>query len=188
MSNGPSTRFPRGWGLELFGLFLYHTAFNEEAAVLKKHRLVHSLTRTVFRNFALALATSLVVLAVPPVEAFTQAYKPYSSQGAAEAEQAQRSQVIALSELPVQARDVHRRIHEGGPFRYSKDGSVFGNRERLLPRRPRGFYREYTVPTPGERDRGARRIVCGGKEVRQPETCFYTRDHYASFQQIDPRR
>jgi ribonuclease T1 len=142
------------------------------------------LTRTVLRNVTLALATSLAMLAAPPVEAFTQA----SGQGASQAEQAQRSQVIALSELPVQAQDVHRRIHEGAPFRHTKDGSVFGNRERLLPRRPRGFYREYTVPTPGERDRGARRIVCGGKEVRRPETCFYTRDHYASFQQIDPRR
>lgn len=146
--------------------------------MLKKLRFVHSLT----------LATSLAVLAAPPVEAFTQAYTPYSHQGEAETEQAQRSRVIALSELPVQAREVHRRIHEGGPFRYGKDGSVFGNRERQLPRRPRGFYREYTVPTPGEGDRGARRIVCGGKEVRQPETCFYTRDHYATFQQIDPRR
>lgn len=181
MSNGPSTRFPRGWGLELFGLFLYHTAFNEEAAVLKKHRFVQTLTRTALRNFTLALATSLAVLAAPPAQAFTR-------QGEAETQVAQRSQVIALSELPVQAQDVHRRIHEGGPFRYSKDGSVFGNRERLLPRRPRGFYREYTVPTPGEHDRGARRIVCGGKEVQQPETCFYTRDHYASFKQIDPRR
>ena len=94
---------------------------------------------------------------------------------------------VALSTLPRQAQDVHQRILAGGPFRYEKDGVVFGNRERLLPRRPRGFYREYTVPTPGERDRGARRIVCGGKEVRQPETCFYTRDHYASFQTIDPR-
>ena len=146
------------------------------------------MTRTVLRNFTLALATSLAVLAAPPVEAFTQANGPAARQGATETEQAQRSQVVALSELPVQAQDVHRRIHEGGPFRYSKDGSVFGNRERLLPRRPRGFYREYTVPTPGERDRGARRIGCGGKEIRQPETCFYTRDHYASFRQIDPRR
>ena len=153
--------------------------------MLKKHRFVQTLTRTVRRNFALALATSVAMLAAPSVEAFTQAF---NRQGAPETEQAQRGQVIALSELPVQAQDVHRRIHEGGPFRYGKDGSVFGNRERLLPRRPRGFYREYTVPTPGERDRGARRIVCGGKEVRQPETCFYTRDHYASFQQIDPRR
>ncbi len=95
--------------------------------------------------------------------------------------------VVALTALPRQAQDVHQRILAGGPFRYEKDGTVFGNRERLLPRQPRGFYREYTVPTPGERDRGARRIVCGGKEVRQPETCFYTRDHYASFQTIDPR-
>ena len=66
-------------------------------------------------------------------------------------------------------------------------GTVFGNRERHLPRQTRGFYREYTVPTPGVRHRGARRIVCGGKEMRQPETCFYTGDHYNSFQRIDPR-
>lgn len=95
--------------------------------------------------------------------------------------------VVALTALPRQAQDVYQRILAGGPFRYEKDGVVFGNRERLLPRQPRGFYREYTVPTPGERDRGARRIVCGGKEVRQPETCFYSGDHYASFQTIDPR-
>lgn len=134
-----------------------------------------SLTRIVPKSFVLALASSFVMLAAPSAQAFTRA------------EPAQQSWPVALSELPVQAQDVHRRIHLGGPFRYDKDGSVFGNRERLLPRRPRGFYREYTVPTPGERDRGARRIVCGGKEVRQPETCFYTRDHYGSFQQIDPR-
>lgn len=95
--------------------------------------------------------------------------------------------VVPLSALPVQAQVVHRRILAGGPFRYAKDGSVFGNRERLLPLQPRGHYREYTVPTPGARDRGARRIVCGGKEMRQPETCFYTEDHYSSFQRIDPR-
>lgn len=94
---------------------------------------------------------------------------------------------VPLSSLPVQAQEVHRRIIAGGPFRFAKDGTVFGNRERLLPRQPRGFYREYTVPTPGERDRGARRIVCGGKDERQPETCFYTKDHYQSFQPIDPR-
>ena len=98
------------------------------------------------------------------------------------------SPVVALSSLPAQARDVHRRILAGGPFRYSKDGTVFGNRERLLPRQPRGYYREYTVPTPGRQNRGARRIVCGGKDAPPPETCFYTQDHYQSFQQIDPRR
>jgi ribonuclease T1 len=96
--------------------------------------------------------------------------------------------VVALSRLPSQAQDVHRRIQAGGPFRFSKDGTVFGNRERMLPRQSRGYYREYTVPTPGERDRGARRIVCGGKDDRRPELCFYTQDHYQSFSQIDPRR
>ena len=95
--------------------------------------------------------------------------------------------VVALSDLPVQAQTVHTRILSGGPFRYEKDGTVFGNRERHLPRQPRGFYREYTVPTPGVRHRGARRIVCGGQKVRLPETCFYTEDHYQSFREIDPR-
>ncbi len=99
-----------------------------------------------------------------------------------------RADAIALSALPRAGREVYQRIGDGGPFAYAKDGTVFGNRERLLPAQRRGFYREYTVPTPGERDRGARRIVCGGKDARQPETCFYTRDHYRSFQLIDPSR
>jgi ribonuclease T1 len=90
--------------------------------------------------------------------------------------------------LPRQGQDVYERILSGGPFRYDKDGVVFGNRERQLPRQTRGYYREYTVPTPGSRDRGARRIVCGGKFVQSPETCFYTQDHYQSFQKIDPQR
>lgn len=103
-----------------------------------------------------------------------------------EIRQSQQS-VVQLSGLPSQAQDVYRRIASGGPFAYEKDGIVFGNRERSLPRRPRGFYREYTVPTPGARDRGPRRIVCGGKDLRRPETCFYTQDHYNTFYQIDPR-
>jgi ribonuclease T1 len=98
------------------------------------------------------------------------------------------SAVVALSALPTQGRDVYQRILSGGPFRYEKDGSVFGNRERILPRQERGYYREYTVPTPGSRNRGARRIVCGGKFMKSPETCFYTKDHYQSFQKIDPQR
>lgn len=94
---------------------------------------------------------------------------------------------VALSELPAQARQTHRLILAGGPFPYpNKDGSVFGNRERLLPREPRGYYREYTVPTPGSRDRGARRIVCGGNQPRSPDVCYYTQDHYASFKRIAP--
>lgn len=91
---------------------------------------------------------------------------------------------VALSALPAEAQQTQRLIHAGGPFPYSKDGTVFGNRERLLPRRARGFYREYTVPTPGSRDRGARRIVCGGLEPVRPEACYYTGDHYASFRRI----
>ncbi|WP_375140996.1 ribonuclease domain-containing protein [Ideonella alba] len=93
---------------------------------------------------------------------------------------------VRLSDLPVEARRTDSLIRAGGPFPYAKDGTVFGNRERLLPRQPRGHYREYTVPTPGSRDRGARRIVCGGKQPREPEACYYTQDHYASFRRIVP--
>jgi ribonuclease T1 len=77
----------------------------------------------------------------------------------------------------------YRLIHQGGPFAHEKDGVVFGNRERLLPLQRRGYYREYTVATPGSRDRGARRLVCGGAASR-PETCYYTDDHYASFRRM----
>lgn len=91
---------------------------------------------------------------------------------------------MAFAELPVEAQTTDGLIRVGGPFAYAKDGMVFGNRERLLPGKPRGFYREYTVKTPGARDRGARRIVCGGLQPTQPEACFYTGDHYASFQLI----
>lgn len=91
---------------------------------------------------------------------------------------------VARALLPVQARHTEALIHQGGPFHYAKDGSVFGNRERLLPARGRGYYREYTVKTPGARDRGARRIVCGGSQPTRPEHCYYTADHYASFARI----
>jgi ribonuclease T1 len=93
---------------------------------------------------------------------------------------------VPLAQLPVEAQTTHRLILTGGPFPHRKDGSVFGNRERLLARKPRGFYHEYTVQTPGSRDRGARRIVCGGNPPVNPEACFYTGDHYASFQRIVP--
>jgi ribonuclease T1 len=88
---------------------------------------------------------------------------------------------VTLASLPAQAQQTEEQIRKGGPFAYSKDGSVFGNRERLLPANARGYYREYTVKTPGARDRGARRIVCGGGQPTRPDACYYTGDHYASF-------
>jgi len=91
---------------------------------------------------------------------------------------------MALAELPAEGQQTYRLILQGGPFPYEKDGVVFGNRERLLPRQARGYYREYTVKTPGARDRGARRIVCGGEEPIRPRACYYTADHYASFRVI----
>ena len=91
---------------------------------------------------------------------------------------------VDLSTLPPQAQQTHDRIVAGGPFPYEKDGAVFGNRERLLPAQPRGYYREYTVKTPGSSDRGARRMVCGGVLSTAPEICFYSADHYASFTRI----
>ncbi len=91
---------------------------------------------------------------------------------------------VALAQLPEQARQTEQLIRRGGPFPYAKDGTVFGNRERLLPREKRGYYREYTVKTPASRDRGARRIVCGGEKPAAPEACYYTADHYASFKRI----
>lgn len=91
---------------------------------------------------------------------------------------------VTLSTLPAEARQTEELIRKGGPFAYAKDGSVFGNRERLLPTNARGYYREYTVTTPGARDRGARRIVCGGSQPTKPDACYYTSDHYASFARI----
>lgn len=92
---------------------------------------------------------------------------------------------VSVAELPRQGAETYRLILQGGPFPYEKDGTVFGNRERLLPAHKRGYYREYTVPTSGERNRGTRRIVCGGPPTT-PDACYYTADHYASFRRIVP--
>jgi len=90
---------------------------------------------------------------------------------------------VALKALPAEARTTHALIRRGGPFPYSKDGTTFFNREGLLPARPRGHYKEYTVPTPGARDRGARRIVVGG-DPKVSDDFWYTEDHYRSFRRI----
>jgi ribonuclease T1 len=86
---------------------------------------------------------------------------------------------VALRDLPREAQATVALIERGGPFPYAQDGVTFGNRERLLPTHPRGWYHEYTVPTPGSDDRGARRIIVGRDGGR-----FYTGDHYASFREI----
>ncbi len=86
---------------------------------------------------------------------------------------------IPAGDLPPEARVTLRLIAAGGPFPYKRDGVVFGNREHRLPERPRGYYHEYTVPTPGARDRGARRIIAGASREY-----FYTDDHYRSFRRI----
>lgn len=86
---------------------------------------------------------------------------------------------IAIRDLPPEARQTLKLIQQGGPFPYGKDGSTFGNYEKSLPSRPRGHYREYTVPTPGARNRGARRIIAG----REGEF-YYTADHYRTFSRI----
>ena len=89
---------------------------------------------------------------------------------------------IRERELPAEGRQVLEQIKAGGPFAYPrKDGSIFNNFEKLLPRQPRGYYREYTVPTPGAKNRGARRIVSGGNP---PQEFYYTDDHYQSFRRI----
>ncbi len=90
---------------------------------------------------------------------------------------------IAVADLPKEGREVLGQIHEGGPFRYDRDGVIFGNYEKLLPAERRGYYHEYTVRTPGSKNRGARRIICGGP-VKSPDACYYTGDHYRSFQRI----
>lgn len=137
-----------------------------------------------FKAFlVLAAAAWALGAAVQPAQARTpdvadsKAQHPVQSAAAA---------TVALATLPVQAQQTYQLILKGGPFPYDKDATVFFNRERLLPKKARGHYREYTVKTPGVRTRGARRIVCGGEPPSQPEVCFYTADHYASFNRIVP--
>ena len=86
---------------------------------------------------------------------------------------------IGLEELPGEAIETLQLVAQGGPFPYDRDGATFQNREGLLPEQPEGYYREYTVPTPGSDDRGARRLIVGaGNEV------YYTEDHYDSFREL----
>ena len=120
---------------------------------------------------ALALAVAASFTAIAPTATLA---KPATGLGSP----------VTLASLPAEARRTEQLIHAGGPFPYSRDGVVFGNYEKRLERQPRGYYHEYTVPTPGARNRGARRIICGGDKPTEPDACFYTEDHYGSFHRI----
>lgn len=124
-------------------------------------------TRRMSRFAAALLCACAVAFAVAAPSAFARTDSP----------------AVDAAALPKEARDTLANIRRGPPFPYERDGIAFGNREKLLPAKPRGHYREYTVRTPGERTRGARRIVCGGPP-RAPDACWYTDDHYASFRRI----
>ena len=119
----------------------------------------------------LLLAVTVVGVLLASVGAFAKATAPVPGE-------------VVLAELPREAQTTVAAVRSGGPFIDSKDGTVFGNRERQLPAKARGYYREYTVKTPGAPNRGARRIVCGGSRPTAPEACYYSGDHYASFRRI----
>ncbi len=98
-----------------------------------------------------------------------------------------RLPAVAVAALPIEARHTLDLIKRGGPFPYPRDGVVFGNFEHRLPAQARGYYHEYTVPTPGKRGRGARRIVAGagaGRDARTAGEAYYSDDHYRSFRRI----
>jgi ribonuclease T1 len=99
---------------------------------------------------------------------------------AREAARASGLPAVRARELPTEAQKTLALIARGGPFPHRRDGAVFSNRERRLPSRPGGYYHEYTVPTPGARDRGARRVIAGARGER-----YYTSDHYRSFRRIE---
>lgn len=124
-----------------------------------------------FRYYLTIMAALVALVGVSVASAFEGDAARHSGVGA-----------IHSAELPKEARDTLALIRKGGPFPYSKDGTVFSNRERILAKQPRGYYHEYTVKTPGSRDRGARRIICGGKQ--QQQECYYTADHYRTFKAI----
>ncbi|MBA3596695.1 MAG: ribonuclease N1 [Methylibium sp.] len=141
-------------------------------------------SKRAIRTSGWRVGIGVVLVAVAATAAVFESTVPARGTHAEGRKTGERATAVALSALPPEARGTHALIRAGGPFPYSKDGSVFGNRERLLPGRKRGDYREYTVPTPKSHDRGARRIVCAGTVPSVPEACYYTDDHYASFRLI----
>ncbi len=129
------------------------------------------------RFAALAALASTLLVGTPAVAATSTA----AGTPAAVIASAETVGDICYSDLPSQAHDTLRLIDKGGPFPYPKDGTVFSNREGVLPKHNSGYYHEYTVKTPGSPDRGARRIVTGEKTHED----YYTGDHYATFDLVD---
>lgn len=128
--------------------------------------------RAVFASFAAALV-ALTALASAPTPSWARSESGLGT--------------IHVAELPAEARETLAHIKSGGPFPYHKDGVVFGNFEKRLPAKPRGYYHEYTVPTPGRHDRGPRRIVAGAGasgDVRSSGEYYYTDDHYRTFRRV----
>ncbi|MDP1679148.1 MAG: ribonuclease domain-containing protein [Candidatus Nitrotoga sp.] len=111
-----------------------------------------------------------MLLALVSVQTYADVFGSYNDR---------EMRVIAVSALPLEGRETLHLIKQGGPFAYARDGVIFSNFEKRLPKRERGYYREFTVKTPGARNRGARRIVCG-----QPVECYYSADHYQTFRRI----
>jgi len=105
----------------------------------------------------------------------SHAHVPQSSQ----AQGSSSADAISVTELPSEARATLRDIKQGGPFEFDRDGVVFGNFEKALPKQARGYYHEYTVKTPGVRSRGARRIISGAVGEY-----YYTADHYQTFKRV----
>jgi guanyl-specific ribonuclease Sa len=125
----------------------------------------------------------LVIVAIVAANGWLRTTAPGVHDGGSPAPAFENTEVV--EGLPPEAVATLQRIRAGGPFPYDRDGAVFQNRERRLPARPRGHYREYTVVTPGSPDRGARRIVSGGDP---PTEFWYTDDHYRSFRRVEVRR
>ena len=130
------------------------------------HRLAFGVRGLAVLGVALGLATA-------PVAAHARSTATVESES-----------TVALGQLPKSGQQTYALIFKGGPFAFDKDGAVFRNFERILPRNPRGYYREYTVRTPGRSGRGVKRIVCGGWTPVLPDACYYSQDHYASFSKI----
>ncbi|MEU9125398.1 ribonuclease domain-containing protein [Streptomyces sp. NPDC048506] len=132
-----------------------------------------------------ALASALLIggtaVAANPATAAARPATSYAATAYATAVHAQDVGNICYSKLPSQAHDTLDLIAKGGPFPYPKDGTVFDNREGVLPAQSTGYYHEYTVITPGSPDRGARRIVAG----EQQDEDYYTADHYRTFDLVD---